>query len=95
MRMSAKSSTPVKSTQNDKNELQMISQHREMRKKCEAMEREEVRLQTRILQLELTIVEASDFLENRREDGVGPDFPYDSRPLRKLRDAAAVIRGRA
>lgn len=36
--------------------------------------------------LELVIADADRFLKARRQDGI--DFPYDSRPLRKLREIA-------
>jgi hypothetical protein len=45
-----------------------------------------IKLTLEIERLRRIIFEAALFLEARRQDGI--DFPYDSRPLRKLKEEA-------
>lgn len=59
----------------------------EVRKKLDEKERERVRASQGLLRLEVVALTAVHFLEARRKDGL--DFPYDSRPLRKLKEAVA------
>lgn len=61
-----------------------------LRRKLDEKERERVRAAQKALRYEFIICEAASFLENRRDDGL--DFPFDSRPMRVLRETADKIR---
>lgn len=63
-----------------RSEEQMIEYARRMRKRAEDAD-------TELERVKLYVGQAVAFLDRRRDEGI--EFPYESRPLRKLREIAS------